>query len=83
MNAIDREMEEPKQPLTEEELRNRAYLAALRLKAPGFDEKIIYTGLENERIPEALARQIAKEVIAERKKEYVKQARPVYKFYFD
>jgi len=78
---MDRDMEESRRQLTEWELKNKAYLAALQLNTSGLDEKVIYAGLENQ-IPDALARQIAKDV-TEPKKEYPRQPRPIYKFYFD
>lgn len=76
-------MEEPKKLRTNQESGNKAYVAALLLKMPDLFEKIISARHEKLGIPEELARQIAKEVMVEEKREYLNQARPVYKFCFD
>jgi len=66
--------------LTEGELKKKAYLAGLRLKNSGLDAETIYARLEKQGIPEALARQVAEDVMIERRREFVKQVKPAYNF---
>ena len=75
-----RTMTESNEELTEGELKKKAYLAALRLKNAGLDPETIYARLEKQGIPEELAKQVARDVMIERKREAAEQAKPVYNF---
>jgi len=52
----------------DETLRRKAYLEGLKLKNSGLDEEIIYARLEKQGIPPELAKEVAKNVLMERKK---------------
>jgi hypothetical protein len=71
---------EPKEELTEEELKKKAYLMGLRLKNSGLDAETIYARLEKQGIPEELARQVAKDALIDRKREVIKDTEPLYNF---
>ena len=71
---------DPKEELTEEELKKKAYLMGLRLKNSGLDAETIYARLEKQGIPEELARQVAQDTLIERKREVIKETEPVYNF---
>jgi hypothetical protein len=66
-------MDESKETLTEEEVKKKAYLMAMRLKNSGLDTETIYARLEKQGIPEDLARQVAKDVSLEKKRQVVEQ----------
>ena len=66
--------------LTGEELKKKAYLMGLRLKNSGLDAETIYARLEKQGIPEELARQVARDTVIERKREVIREAKPVYNF---
>jgi len=70
----------PKEELTGEELKKKAYLMGLRLKNSGLDAETIYARLEKQGIPEELARQVAQDTLIERKREVIKETKPVYNF---
>ena len=69
---------EPNEQLTESELRKKAYLIGLRLKDSGLDAETIFARLDKAGIPEAMAKQVVNDVLIERKKDDVKEAKPVY-----
>jgi hypothetical protein len=50
----------------------RAYLAGFKLKHTGLREEVIYARLEKQGFSEALARQVARDVIKENEQEQVK-----------
>jgi hypothetical protein len=66
--------------LTLEEYKKMVYLAGLRLKNSGLDEETIYARLEKKGVPEDLARQVARDVRIERKREHVKELETGYNF---
>lgn len=51
------------------ELKNKAYLAGLKLKNQGLSEEVIYVRLEKQGFPEDLARKVAKDVFNQVEKE--------------
>jgi hypothetical protein len=51
---------------------NRAYLVGLKLKHAGLSEEVIYARLEKQGFSEALARQVARDVIRENEREQMK-----------
>jgi hypothetical protein len=72
-------MNESKEELTEEEIKKKAYLMALRLKNSGLDTEAIYARLEKQSIPEDMALQVAKGVSMEKKRHVAEQeTRPVF-----
>ena len=73
-------MNNSEEELTEEGLKRKAYMAGLRLKNSGLDAETIYARLEKQGIPEELARQVAKDVMLERKREVIEQTTPMYNF---
>ena len=52
----------------------------LRLKNSALHNEIIYARLEKQGIPDDLAREVARDVLVERKKDKVKQAEAAYEF---
>ena len=73
-------MNDSNEILTEEELMKKAYMAGMRLKSAGLDAETIYARLEKQGIPEELAKQVARDVMVQRKQEVAEQAKPVYDF---
>ena len=72
-------MNESEEELTEEEVKKKAYLMALRLKNSGLDTETIYARLEKQGIPEDLALQVAKDVSMEKKRHVAEQeTKPVF-----
>lgn len=71
---------EPKEELTEGELKKKAYLMALRLKNSGLDGEAIYARLEKQGIPEEMAREVVRDTLFERKQQVIKDTEPVYNF---
>jgi hypothetical protein len=63
------------EPLTDSELRKKAYLMGLRLKSSGLDAETIYARLEKQGIPGKLAREVAKDTVIERKKEIIDEVK--------
>jgi len=62
----------------DESLKRKAYLEGLRLKNSGLEAEIIYARLEKQGIPDELARKVVKDIMAERKKENIKDAKSTY-----
>ena len=77
-------MDERKVELTESEVKKKAYLMGLRLKNSGLDEETIYARLEKQRIPEELARQVARDTQIQRnrdiKRDIIEDAKPRFNF---
>lgn len=73
-------MSEPKEELTQEEIKKKAYLKALRLKNSGLDAETIYARLEKQGIPEDMAREVVRDILIERKRDVIKQAETVNNF---
>ena len=73
-------MSEPKEELTQEEIKKKAYLMALRLKNSGLDAETIYARLEKQGIPEDMAREVVRDILIERKRDVIKQAETVNNF---
>lgn len=71
---------EPKEELTEDELKKKAYLMALRLKNSGLDAETIYARLEKQGIPEEMAKQVVRDILYESRRQIVKETEPVYNF---
>lgn len=71
---------EPKEELTEDELKKKAYLMALRLKNSGLDAETIYARLEKQGIPEEMAKQVVRDTLYESRRQIVKETEPVYNF---
>ena len=71
---------DPKEELTEGELKKKAYLIGLRLKNSGLDAEAIYARLEKQGIPDEIARQVVQDTLIERKREVIKAVEPVYNF---
>lgn len=63
---------------TEEGLKMRAYSLGLKLKHSGLDADVIYARLEKQGIPENLARQVASDVMIERRKSEAKDEQSFY-----
>lgn len=55
-------------------LKNKAYLAGLKLKSQGLNEEIIYVRLEKQGFPEELSRKVAKDVFKQVAKESTKNS---------
>lgn len=58
----------------------QAYMEAMKLKNSGFDQEVIYARLEKKGFPEDIAREVAKNVMLEQKKEVKKQQESNYQF---
>jgi hypothetical protein len=71
-------MTESNEELTVSELKKKAILMGLRLKNSGLDGDTIYALLEKQGIPEDMAREVARDVLVERKRDTVKQNKPIY-----
>jgi hypothetical protein len=71
---------ESKEELTEDELKKKAYLMALRLKNSGLDAETIYARLEKQGIPEEMAKQVVRDTLYESRRQIVKETEPVYNF---
>ncbi len=65
-------------PLTESEIRKQAYLMGMRLKNSGLDGEIIYARLERHGFPEALAHEVVKDILLQRKRDVVEETTPFY-----
>jgi hypothetical protein len=74
----DPSMNTPKESLTPEELKKKAYSIGLKLKTTGLDAETIYARLEKQGVPQRLALQVAKDVMIERKKENIGQLKTNY-----
>lgn len=63
---------------TEEGLKRRAYSIGFKLKNSGLDEELIYVRLEKQGIPVELAKQVAKDMAIEQKKQIKRDEQPFY-----
>jgi Flp pilus assembly protein TadB len=63
---------------TYEGLELRAYALGLKLKNSGLDGETIYARLEKQGIPEDLAKEVASNVIIERKKQTAGEQKPFF-----
>ena len=66
--------------MTQGDLKKKAYLIGLRLKSSGLDGEAIYARLEKQGIPEEMAKDVVKDILIERKRDVVKEAKPIYDF---
>ena len=64
----------------DESLKKQAYSQGLKLKNTGIGEEGIYARLEKQGIPENLARQVAKNVMLQKKLDEDKIPQPVNKY---
>jgi len=60
----------------EDTLRREAYLKGLQLKNSGLDAETIYARLEKQSYPAALAKQVAKDVILQRREDAINNLQP-------
>jgi len=70
-------MTEENRPLSEEEIKKKAYSLALRLKHSGLDPEIIYARLEKQGIPEAVAKKAVEDLIMQKTQEEKKEQKPI------
>lgn len=75
-------MQEQAEEMTQEELKKKAYLIGLRLRSSGLDGEAIYARLEKQGIPEAMAKDVVRDILTERKRGVVNEATPIYDFAF-
>lgn len=64
--------------MTDEGLKNKAYLEGMKLKKAGMDDEVIYARLEKQGIPDELIKSVIKNLGIQQKVEKVQENQPLY-----